>query len=369
MTNVCFWGATGLWVGLALGCGGQASIEQYTIPKAAAIQLPPPSGAPAAGSTSNRAGKPERMLGAIVPHRDQTWFFKLSGPVDPVAAWLDEFRQFVQTLSFDAAGNPQWELPEDWRHQPGSGMRFATLLIGTDTPPLELTVIALPSGDGDPQSQVLANVNRWRGQVSLTPLTPDQLAGETETVTLTSGATATLVNLVGTAKPSTMGGPFAGGMGLGGGLRADRPQPSAATPLTYDAPAGWKSGRAGGMRKAAFEVAEDGQRAEITVIDLPRDVGAAGDRLANVNRWRGQIGLAEMSGDEFRAARQEVPVGALTGDFVELVGQSQTILGVMVDQGDKTWFIKLQGDAPLAAKQKPAFLAFVGSLKFGSSAE
>ena len=101
------------------------------------------------------------------------------------------------------------------------------------------------------------------------------------------------------------------------------------------------------------------------MIDLARE---AGDRLANINRWRGQIGMEAVSADGLKETMRKIEVGSNTGDLVELIGTSgekgpQAILGVIVDVGDKTWFIKLQGDAPLAVGEKVAFEAFTKTVQ------
>ena len=96
---------------------------------------------------------------------------------------------------------------------------------------------------------------------------------------------------------------------------------------------------------------------------------AAGDRLANVNRWRGQIGLAEISANELADTMAKLPIDGETGSYVDLVapegvGPRKAILAVIVDHGEKSWFITLKGDAALAAQEKARFEAFVQSLKF-----
>lgn len=343
-----------------IGCRQDEQITQYNIPKAEAIQLPSDKPQTPEGGEST-AGRPERMLGAILPGGDRVWFFKLTGPVEPVAEHWDEFKEFVKSVRFQAGGNPDWTAPAEWTRQPGDDIRFATLRISAD-PPLDITVTALPGGD-DPQEQVLANINRWRGQLSLAPIGADALATETETLPTTAGSVATVVNMVGTSKGGgMMGGPFARG-----GMPTPPPiAPPAAAPVKYEAPAGWSPGKATGMRKAALEVRDGDQKAEITVIDLSRE---AGDRLANVNRWRGQVGLPPVSADELKASMKSLPVGSLTGDYVELISQegadaAQSILGVIVDQNDKTWFVKLQGSTPLAVSQREKFEQFVKSLTF-----
>ncbi|HUQ68675.1 MAG TPA: hypothetical protein VM165_04075, partial [Planctomycetaceae bacterium] len=170
--------------GLA-GCQPDDQITQYTIPKAASIQLPAATPGKSSGTESS-PGRPERMLAAILPGGGQSWFFKLTGPVDPVAERWDEFREFVKSVHFQADGNPDWTLPTGWTRQPGTHqMRFATLAIAAD-PPLEVTVSALPTSE----DTVLANINRWRGQLSLSPVTAANLGDESETIATKSGALA-----------------------------------------------------------------------------------------------------------------------------------------------------------------------------------
>ena len=41
----------------------------------------------------------QRLIGAIVPHGDATWFFKLTGPDTVVAAEKPAFLLFLQTIS------------------------------------------------------------------------------------------------------------------------------------------------------------------------------------------------------------------------------------------------------------------------------
>lgn len=307
------------------------------------------------------------MLGAIVPQGEQLWFLKMTGAVDAVGAQAGAFRELVQSVRFLGDGQPAWTLPQGWSQQPASGMRYATLTVGDARPPLEVSVTVLPAGGGDLNEAILANVNRWRNQLSLPPLKGDQLASETETVALTGGGSATLVTMQGQAQSNGMAGPFAGG-----GMRPFVPRPTTPTVDTTTAapfeaahPRHWKPGKVGGMRKAAFEIAADNGQAELTVIDLARD---AGDRLANVNRWRDQMQQRPLDRAGLSSALQRINVGEQEGDLVEIAGANekagQAILGVIVDVDDKTWFIKLQGTKELVANEKPAFETFVKSIRF-----
>jgi len=196
------------------GCEQREAIAHYKVAKAPANKAPHDA---ASQSTADQpAGEPkDRTLGAIVPFGEQGWFFKLVGPKDAVAAKNDEFMVFLKSIHFSSQGKPQWTLPEGWQEQPGSGIRFATLLIPAADKPLEVSVTALPRTPGDEVGYLLSNVNRWRGQMKLPPIAGEQLAGESTQLEL-AGATATLVNLLGSAAPSTMGGgPFSRGAGNG----------------------------------------------------------------------------------------------------------------------------------------------------------
>lgn len=349
------------------GCRPSAEISQYTIPKAEAIQLPAPKPGTGEAETGTTTSKPERMLGAIVPRKEKLWFFKMTGAPDAVAAQVEAFQTFLTSIKFGEGEEPAWELPASWKQQPGSGMRFATLLVGSD-PALELSVIALPGGGDDLAEQILANVNRWRGQLSLEPVDQDQLQADAKEIATADGTKATFVDYAGATKGDSMlAAPFARGMG-GMGLGTPPAQAPAAGPSSIAAqpPEDWRTGRVGGMRKAAYEYSEEDKSIEITVIDLAAE---AGERLANVNRWRGQVGLAPVTAEELAASMKTLELGPVKGDYVELIGDNkaerpQTILGVIVDHGDKAWFIKLQGDSALALSQKANFEAFAKSVRF-----
>jgi hypothetical protein len=69
-----------------------------------------------------------------------------------------------------------WTVPEGWRQIPGKqAMRVATFEAGSGEIQIQIVVSAFPGRAGG----LLANVNRWRGQLHLEPLTeadlPDHL--------------------------------------------------------------------------------------------------------------------------------------------------------------------------------------------------
>jgi hypothetical protein len=307
----------------------------------------------------------DRLLGAIIPRGEQTWFFKVIGRADDLDSEIETFRAFVRSVRFaeGQSTEPTWKLPEGWRQDPPSGMRFATLQFGPEEKSLELTVIALPTAQDNESAYILSNINRWRGQLGLPPISQQQSLKQTESIEM-DGATATIVSIAGHSKEGGMARPhFAASPAV-------EPQPAAQSPpLTFDKPEVWIEGKVGGMRKAAFTVTDDEQTVEITVIDLAE---AAGDRLSNINRWRGQVQLDQITQEQLDRQIKKIQVGDNAADYVELVGPEdsqpqQTILGVIAIHSGRAWFIKLKGDARLAENEKQRFESFVKSVTFPSA--
>lgn len=135
------------------------------------------------------------------------------------------------------------------------------------------------------------------------------------------------------------------------------------TPLAWTAPAAWTAKPAGAMRKGSYAVKGAEGEADFAITAFPGDVG--GD-LANLNRWRGQLSLPALTQSEFAAATEHVDHNGLHMTVVDLVGtgeKPQRILGAMIPHGGATWFFKLTGPAALVAREKPAFTAFLATIK------
>jgi hypothetical protein len=88
---------------------------------------------------------------------------------------------------------------------------------------------------------------------------------------------------------------------------------SAPAPLTWKTPEGWTEVPPSEMRVASFKVAgADGKLADVSVVPLP---GMAGTDTANVNRWRGQVGLPDATDDELQKSAETVEAGASPRSF------------------------------------------------------
>lgn len=134
--------------------------------------------------------------------------------------------------------------------------------------------------------------------------------------------------------------------------------------LRWDAPKGWRALPGGGMRYATFVIpGPGGSSVELSVVALQ---GRAGGELANINRWRGQVGLPPLDEGSLEKRSERVNSAAGTLRAVDYGGREPAgtrILGAILRWREKTWFFKILGPDPAVAAAKPAFLAFLKSLR------
>jgi hypothetical protein len=298
-----------------------------------------------------------RLLAAVVPHEKETYFFKLVGPTEAVAAHKDEFEKFLRSVHFlpKEEKTVQWQLPEGWTEEPGNQVRFATIRLGTKERPLEVTVNRFPGTGGD----FVANVNRWRRlDLGRGPINEEDLP-KAVTELKVDGADVKLVDMT---------GPGSKGMGKPPVAAAHPPIPATRRPATlkFDKPAGWQEADTRGSAfapEAAFSVREGGRSARVTVFRQ------AGDLLANVNRWRTlDLKQPELDRGQVERLRQRVEVAGQPADYVDLSNldapDRPRVLGVVLPRQDGTWTFTMKGPAELLQAQKPNFEAFVKSVRF-----
>lgn len=156
--------------------------------------------------------------------------------------------------------------------------------------------------------------------------------------------------------------PIGAGASSMGALPPEMAQMAVASPLSlaWKSPAGWQEKPASGMRRATFVVPGAAGPAELSVISLPGDAG--GD-LANVNRWRGQVGLSPWDAGSFAKASQKVSSPAGTFTVVDLVGGPQRMAAAMTMRNGESWFFKLLGPDGTVGGALPAFKTFLASVK------
>jgi hypothetical protein len=125
------------------------------------------------------------------------------------------------------------------------------------------------------------------------------------------------------------------------------------------------------MRQGSFLVAgAAGAAADVSVVSFP---GTGGDDLANINRWRNQLGLAPVSAAEMAGQVQGLTTPA--GQFVlaDMAGTvaekgDTRILGAWLRQPDRVWFFKMMGPSDLVESQRGVFIAFLQSVGLAGGA-
>ena len=149
------------------------------------------------------------------------------------------------------------------------------------------------------------------------------------------------------------------------------PDNSSLPKLKYTLPAGWKEKPLTQMRVASFEVSDSGKTADVSVIPL----GAmSGGDAANVNRWRGQVGLTPLEEDSLTKLAEKVEVSGQPADLYDITGTSpgsgdpERIIGTIFHSDTATWYFKMSGDADVVEKQKTNFAEFLKSVDFGKLA-
>ncbi len=132
--------------------------------------------------------------------------------------------------------------------------------------------------------------------------------------------------------------------------------------LKWTAPAAWTAKAGSSMRKGSYAVKRDGAEADFAITAFPGDTGGL---HANLNRWRGQVGLPNAAPAELDASIQHLDgLGGMHFDVVDLGGPSGTrMLGAIASYNGNSWFFKLMGPDALVAGEKQAFIEFLHTVK------
>jgi hypothetical protein len=163
------------------------------------------------------------------------------------------------------------------------------------------------------------------------------------------------------AAPPPSAAPLAAPAGMAGDVpQAQRP---ASGGLRWTLPAGWSELQGGQMRFATLKPPVQG-KIDGSVVVLP---GPAGGELANVNRWRNQIGLPPLDEGALAAARKVVQTKAgplKVYDFTNGGKTGSRVVAGLTESGGNTWFVKLSGDAGAVGAARDDFMKLLRSLRF-----
>lgn len=293
---------------------------------------------------------------------------------------------------------PTWTIPDGWKPTPVKQMEFAAFMASPEPAPVRMTVVPLGQGGGG----LLANINRWEGQVHLPPSSQEDLAKVVKQVSI-NGTPVTLVNLINPAEDRRLmaailrhgdmtwffkmvGAPehlaaqeakfdaFLHSVRFGAPADATPAKPMVAAGseqaeggLTYATPKGWTREPARKMMIMSFSAGEGDDKADIAVTRFPTAV--LEDFQSNLNRWRGQVGLPPSNDQPTNMG--ETHVGGLRAVLITLDGPAadgrkarQLKVAITPDNAQMVWFFKIVGSADAVSKQQEAFDQFLGSLRF-----
>lgn len=297
----------------------------------------------------------------------------------------------------------KWKLPEGWKEQGAEQMRAASFKIEAADGRMA-QVVAIPLGDNP--AMELESVNIWRRAAGLEPLSPDKLAENAQIVPVDGvqghlyeiaaepaagkvklrtlgvmsvhAATVWIFKMTGDdslvteQKPAFLA--FLKSVSFHEGMdqqMAEMPArvstnnkriPAQADLPKWDAPAHWQAKAPGPMVLASYTVTGDKGSADVSISKFP---GEAGGLIQNVNRWRGQLGLAPAGPAEINPGLIALPIGDEKANMVDLngtwKGKPARMLGAIVPRGGETWFFKLLGDDAVVAAEKDNFTKFIQS--------
>jgi hypothetical protein len=308
----------------SLGCRDEEGVQHYNAPRAETPMV--------------------SMRIAIFKNADQTWYFKLWGPKDVVDDHMAEFDQFLHTIQFNADDkNPVvWKAPEEWEKDSAGNQVYAAYLVGPKLTAAQMTVVKLGADTGS----LLDNVNRWRRQLGLKPVTEDTMDGVTKA--MINGREVTIVQLSASGRFHKTSAP----------LMPQGPGPLEAE-IKFDTPEGWQKTEPPQFAVAGYRIEEGKESALASVSQLPQQ-----PMLENVNRWRAQVGLAPVDGAQMKDLVQPFDVGDGKADYLDMTGKQGRILIILVHRGQADWIFKMKGSPELVGKQKPAFEKLVRSARF-----
>jgi hypothetical protein len=285
-----------------------------------------------------------------------------------------------------------YTLPSGWQQLPPDGVRLVNLSVpGRDGNAATVAITSFPGQVGTE----LDNVNRWRGQLGLQPVTGTDIASEPLIVDGTdtklydmSGATARTIVVVDRRDGATWFIKMNGDLGtvtdakpafidFAKSIHFASPASATAVAATADVapdatsprwsvPSNWSKTEPGPMIYRSFSVGDNaGNGGVVTVSFFPGDVG--GD-LANINRWRRQMELSPVEDIHQNGVADSIDVTGGKALLVDFTGggskAGKRLVAAIVPHGDNTWFYKLVGDNALVATEKDGFVNFVKNVQY-----
>jgi hypothetical protein len=129
----------------------------------------------------------------------------------------------------------------------------------------------------------------------------------------------------------------------------------------WTVPDGWEAVSGSAMRRASFTAQGSGGPVDIAVTPFPGDVGGL---LANLNRWRGQIGAPALTADSLESSIERISVNGKAVIVSRIEGSGQSTHAAIFEHDGHSWFFKMTGPAASINEQADAFATYINSIQF-----
>jgi hypothetical protein len=131
-----------------------------------------------------------------------------------------------------------------------------------------------------------------------------------------------------------------------------------AVPFRWSVPKNWTATENDQFSAFAWTAGSGEAAARITVSELP---GTAGVEPQFV-RWRDQLMMPKIDPADVMKSVETLTMKGLTGQYIDIEGDSESILGMIVSHKGKLWIFKYRSANSTADQQRDAFRKFCESL-------
>ena len=324
-----------------------------------------------------------RILGAVIPDGGHVYFVKATDRIARVTSAESSFRSIVETFAVDPeSGSPKFELPAGWSlkllDNANAGIGLAEMIAEINFEavggPMRFTISKydMPTDRAMWDEYLLSQINRWRGQLELSPVSIPDLQKELPTIPRDGAAlpaylfdasgggektsSKTIQTPIASIEPSV--------------TQSIQPPTKTSLKLVYDKPDGWELQAARAYREATFKVTKDAREGEVTVST------AKDSPVQNAAMWIGQVmpntdpttleSLAIKTVDE----AEPIQTGTKTAILYSIRASDQPdarsllVVAIPMSNDGMSMFVKLNCELRMMEEVKSTFLSFVNSLRW-----
>ena len=322
-----------------------------------------------------------RILGAVIPDGGNVYFVKATDRIAQLASAESAFRSVVEQFAIDpGTGVPKLELPQGWTvkqlDNANAGIGLAEMIAEINFEAAAGRIRFTVSKYERPKEKamwdeyLLSQINRWRGQLELPPITVSELQKELPTIPRQGEPLpAYLFDAQGgVAEVSSPGPKSPAEPNRQADVQPSAPPEIPSLKLVYDKPEGWELQPARPYREATFKLTKDAKVGEVTV-STARDAP-----VQNAAMWISQVlpnneptameSLAIKTVDEAESFQAGTKTGKLYAIRASDQPEARSLLVVAIPMGNDgmSMFVKLNCELRMMEEEKSTFLSFVNSL-------